>query len=232
MLGVIVALPWELKSLTRDTIAPGSWKAIAPQTLVAVSGMGAEHAREAAALLIAQGATTLMSWGYAAALDERLSAGCLALPERVIGADGKGYAVDAQWHERLYLASAFKLPVWTGALVESESVVTTAAEKLALNERTGAAAVDMESAAHARAAAKRRVPYVAVRAIVDTASTEIPEAVLQARDARGGVDVGKLLGACRRPADWIEVARLASQFRAAQRTLKRATRFALDSSPA
>jgi adenosylhomocysteine nucleosidase len=173
-----------------------------------------------------------MSWGYAAALDERLSAGCLALPERVIGVDGKGYPVDAQWHELLYLASAFKLPVWTGALVESESVVTTAAEKLALNERTGAAAVDMESAAHARAAAKRRVPYVAVRAIVDTASTEIPEAVLQARDARGGVDVGKLLGACRRPADWIEVARLASQFRAAQRTLKRATRFALDSSPA
>ncbi len=231
MLGVIVALPWELKSLTRETIAPGSWKAIAPQTLVAVSGMGVERAREAAALLIAQGATALMSWGYAAALDERLSAGCLALPERVIGADGEGYAVYAQWHDRLYLASAFKLPVWTGALVESENVVATVAEKVALKERTGAAAADMESAAHARAAAERGLPYVAVRAIVDTASTEIPEAVLQARDAQGGIDVGKLLAACRKPADWIKVAWLASQFRAAQRTLKRAKRFAPDSSP-
>ncbi|HEY1268848.1 MAG TPA: phosphorylase [Candidatus Binatia bacterium] len=231
MLGIAVALPWELKSLTHETIVPGSWKAIAPQTLVAISGMGADLAREAAALLIAQGATALMSWGYAAALDDRLSAGCLALPERVIGAGGENYPVDTQWHERLYLASAFKFPVWTGALVESESVVATAAEKLALKERTGAAAADMESAAHARVAAERGVRYVSVRAVVDTASTEIPEAVLQARDARGGIDIGKLLGACGGPAAWMKVVRLATQFCAAQKTLKRAKRFALDSSP-
>jgi adenosylhomocysteine nucleosidase len=181
--------------------------------------------------LIAQGATALMSWGYAAALDERLTDGCLVLPERIIGASGESYPVDSQWHERLYLVSAFKLSVWTGAVVESENVVATAAEKIALNERTGAAAVDMESAAHARAAAERGLPYVAVRAIVDTASTGIPEAVLQARDAQGGIDVGKLLGACRKPADWIQVARLAAQFRAAQKTLRRAMRFALDCSP-
>jgi adenosylhomocysteine nucleosidase len=231
MLGIVVALPGELKSLTREKIAPGSWNAIAPRTLVALSGIGAERARDAAALLIAQGATALMSWGYAAALDERLSAGCLVLPERLIGADGESYPVAVEWHERLYLASAFKLPVWTGALVESASVVATAAEKRDLAERTGAAATDMESAAHARVAAERRLPYVAVRSILDTAATEIPEVVLQARDAHGGVDIAKVLGACRSPADWIELFRLAGQLRAAQRTLKRARRFAIDSSP-
>src|ERR1043165_1791652 len=91
MLGIVVALPWELKSLTREKIAPGSAQLIAPGTLIAVSGMGGESARAAFALLIAQGATALMSWGYAAALDERLSAGCLVLPERVIGAGGESY---------------------------------------------------------------------------------------------------------------------------------------------
>jgi len=231
MLGIVVALPWELKSLTREKIAPGSPKLIAPGTLAALSGMGGERARDAAALLIAQGATALMSWGYAAALDERLSAGCLVLPERVIDAGGESYAVAAEWHERLYLASAFKFPVWTGALVESAALVATAAEKRDLAERTKAAAADMESAAHARAATDRGLPYVAVRSILDTASTELPEAVLQARDAHGGVDIAKVLGACRSPADWIKMARLACQFRAAQRTLKRARRFALESSP-
>ncbi len=231
MLGIVVALPGELKSLTREKITPGSAKLIAPGTLIALSGMGAERARDAAALLIAQGATALMSWGYAAALDERLSAGCLVLPERVIGAGGESYPVAVEWHERLYIAAAFKLPVWTGALVESAVVVATAAEKRALAERTGAASADMESAAHARAAGEHGLPYVAVRSILDTASTEIPEAVLQARDAHGGVEIAQVLGACRSPADWSQLFRLACQFRAAQRTLKRARRFALDSSP-
>lgn len=231
MLGIIVALPWELKSLTREKIAPGSSKSIAPGTLVAVSGMGAESARDAAALLIAQGATALMSWGYAAALDERLSAGCLVLPDRVIGIGGESYPVDAEWLQRLYLALGFKLPVWSGALVESAAVAATVPEKRDLAERTGAAAADMESAAHARVAAERGLPHVAVRSILDTASTEIPQAVLQACDAHGGVDIARALSACRGPADWIRLIPLAIQFRAAQRTLKRARRFALESSP-
>src|SRR5262249_40352442 len=124
-----------------------------------------------------------------------------------------------------------KLPVWTGALVESAAVVATPAEKRALAESTGAAAADMESAAHARAAADSGLPYVAVRSILDTAATGIPQAVLQARDAHGGRDPAKIFAACRNPAGWMKMLRLAVQFRAAQRTLKRARRFALDNSP-
>lgn len=232
MLGIVVALPWELKSLTREPIAPGSWKAIAPRTLVAVSGIGVARAHDAAALLIAQGATALMSWGYAAALDDGFKAGSLLLPERVIGASGESYPVNAEWHDRLYLAAAAVLPVRIGALVQSEAVVKTAAEKRALAERTGAAAADMESAAHARVAAEGGLPYLAVRSIIDTASTDIPGTVLQAIDAEGGIDLAKLFArAVRVPADWINMIRLVTQFRAAQRTLKKTKRLALDSSP-
>jgi adenosylhomocysteine nucleosidase len=154
------------------------------------------------------------------------------LPERVIGASGESYSVDAEWHQRLYLAAAFKVPVRIGALVQSGTVVKTAAEKRALAERTGAAAADMESAAHAQAAARNGLPYVAVRSIVDTASTDIPETVFQALDAHGGVDRAKLLrDAGRAPADWIKIIHICSQFRAAQRTLKKTKRFVLDNSP-
>jgi adenosylhomocysteine nucleosidase len=233
MLGIVAALPWELKSLTRETIAPGSWKAISPRTLVALSGIGADRAEDAAALLIGQGATALMAWGYAAALDDGLKAGSLLLPERVIGASGESYAVDADWHHRLYLAAAFKVPVRIAALVQSEAVVKTAAAKRALLARTGAVAADMESAAHARAAARHGLPFVAVRSIIDTASTDIPETLLQALDVDGGLNAAKLLrSAGRAPADWIKILRLCIQFSAAQRTLKKTKRFVLDNSPA
>ena len=84
MLGIVVSLPWELKSLTRETIPIGAWKAISANILVALSGIGAERAYTAGSVLVSQGATALLSWGYAAALDDRLKAGCLLLPERII----------------------------------------------------------------------------------------------------------------------------------------------------
>jgi adenosylhomocysteine nucleosidase len=231
MLGIIVALPWELKSLTHETIAPGSWKEIAPGKRVALSGMGAERAHAAASLLIEQGAAALMSWGCAAALDEGSRAGSLLLPLRVIDARGETYPVDVEWHQRLYVAAASRLSVRTGALVQSEAVVKTAAEKHAMAERTGAAATDMESAAHARAAAQRGLPYVAVRAIIDTASTEIPGTVLRALDADGAIDLAKLFArAFSARADWMKIVRLAIQFCAARKTLKYAREAILNNS--
>ena len=231
MLGVVVALPWELKSLTRETMPAGTWKALTPEILVVSSGIGAERAYEAGSVLIAHGANALLSWGYAAALDDRLKAGCLLLPERVLGANGETYPVDAGWHRRLYRALESELPVCKDALVESAAVVKTPAEKRALWCRTCAAGTDMESAAHARAAEQHGLPFLAVRSILDTASTDIPEAVLQALDAEGNVDRAKLfIGACRAPADWIKMARLALKFRAAQRTLMKAKARVFDSS--
>ena len=93
MLGIVVSLSRELKSLTRQTIPVGTWRAISDDTLVALSGIGAERAHKAGSVLVSQGATALLSWGFAAALDDRLHAGCLILPERIIGANGEIHPV-------------------------------------------------------------------------------------------------------------------------------------------
>lgn len=231
MLGIVVSLPWELKSLTRETIPVGTWRAIATDTLVALAGIGAERARTAGSLLVSQGATALLSWGYAAALDDHLNAGCLLLPERIIGANGEIYRVSTGWHQRLYQTLKFKHAVRTDALVESAAIVKTSAEKRALATRTQAAATDMESAAHARLAEEHRIPFIAIRAIIDTASTDIPENVLKAVDPQGNINVWKLLtSSYLTPADWIKIARLGIQFNAAQRTLKNMRELVLDSS--
>jgi adenosylhomocysteine nucleosidase len=229
MLGIVVSLSRELKSLTRQTIPVGDWRAITDNTLVTLSGIGAERAYAAGALLVSQGATALLSWGCAAALDDRVSPGCLILPERIIGANGEIHRVSTEWHRRLYQALESKHPVRTEALVESDVVVKTSAEKRALARRTQAAATDMESAAQARLAKDYGLPFIAIRAIIDTPSTDIPENVLEALDPEGNINLWKLLSSTV-PADWIKIVQLGIQFNAAQRTLKKTRKLVLDSS--
>lgn len=230
MLGIMVSLPWELKSLTRQAIPVGGWKAISANTLIALSGIGAERAYAAGSVLVSQGATALLSWGFAAALDDRLKAGCLLLPKLIIGANGEIHSVNTEWHRRLCQTLETQQRTRTEALVESRTIVKTSAEKRALAQRTKAAATDMESAAHARLAEERRLPFIAIRAIIDTASTDIPENVLEALNPQGNLSVWKFLtSAYLRPADWIKILRLGIQFNAAQRTLKKTRRLLLNS---
>ena len=229
MLGIVVSLSRELKSLTRQTIPVGSWKAITDNTLVALSGIGADRAYMAGSVLVSQGATALLSWGCAAALDDRVSPGCLILPERIIGANGEIHRVSTEWHRRLYLALESKHTVRTDALVESDAIVRTSAEKRALAKQTEAAATDMESAAQARLAKEYGLPFIAIRAIIDTPSTDIPENVLKALDPEGNINLWKLLTGTM-PADWIKIVRLGFQFNAAQRSLKKTRRLVLNSS--
>jgi adenosylhomocysteine nucleosidase len=231
MLGIVVSLSRELKSLTRQTIPVGDWRAITDNTLVALSGIGAERAYAAGSLLVSQGATALLSWGCAAALDDRVSVGCLILPERIIGTNGEIHRVNTEWHRRIHQTLESKHPIRTDALVESDAIMKTSAQKRALAKRTQAAATDMESAAQARLAKEHGLPFMAIRAIVDTSSTDIPENVLKALDTVGDINLWKLLtSTCSMPADWIKIVRLGIQFNAARRTLKKSRELVLDSS--
>ena len=132
MLGIVVSLPRELRSLTSQRIAVGAWRAIADNTLVALSGIGGERAYTAGALLVSKGATALLSWGCAAALDDRLRPGCLILPERIIAANGKIHKVHAEWHQRLYRALKSRQPVRTELWLKANAILETPAEKRAL----------------------------------------------------------------------------------------------------
>jgi len=231
MLGIVVALPWELKSLTRQAIPAGTCTAIGDKILVAYSGIGSERTYAAGALLVSRGATALLSWGYAAALDDRLTAGSVLLPKLIVGVTGDSHAVTSEWHRQLYQTLSARCPVCIDPLVESAVIVQTPSEKQALAQRTQATATDMESAAQARLARERRLPFAVVRAVVDTASTQIPENVMRALDSSGDINVRNLLArAILRPADGIAMIKLSMQFNAARKTLKKIRGPVLDAS--
>ena len=84
---------------------------------------------------------------------------------------------------------------------------------------TGAVAVDMESAGVAQVAALNKLPFVAVRAIVDTAGDTLPRAVVAA-GTEGRVRFARLiLGIVRSPRELAPLMQLAKRYRAASRAL-------------
>jgi len=171
-----------------------------PPPLIAVARQGnAATTRARLEDLIARGADAIVSFGIAGAIDPALKPGTLLLPEAVIAqADGASFATDNQWRERIAGRSA----CIDGRLLTLAEAVTTPAAKAGLFKKTGAVAVDMESAIAGRLAAERGLPFLVVRAIADDAGQSLPDAALAGVDAEGVVRPWATLAALmRRPGD-------------------------------
>ena len=220
-IGIVVALPGELRTLTKRKIPIGGSERLSDKLLIAVSGAGPTQASTAAKLLLEHGANALVSWGCAAALQSRLRAGHLVLPEQIKSTDNTVFHVDSAWHNQIFQAVSNKIErVDSGLIVESQLLVTTAHEKQSLANTSNAVAVDMESAAIARLAKQMDVPFMAVRAIADPIEMSLPKAVSCAMSHNGDVNIPRLLfRLLLHPGEIGALIRLGMQFRAAQKML-------------
>ena len=192
-------------------------------TLVALSGMGGAAATQSARSLADAGAQALVSWGMAGGLDPAFVPGTIFLASEVASPDGATVVpTDQSWREKLGAAigPAQPRPVLHGRLLTTPKAVGSQAEKAVLFRQTGAAAVDMESLAIAAVARERRLPFIAVRVIVDSAADTLPEAVTAAADSEGHLQVWRLMGAlARTPSELPALMRLGRRYRAANRSL-------------
>jgi adenosylhomocysteine nucleosidase len=216
--GVVAALGFEARSLGKRS----------EHTVVSVSGIGADNAARAARSLAAAGATALLSWGVAGALDPALRCGSVVLPLQVLAAGGQ-FPADRPWHQRVAAALQGKLALDSRALFTSEVAVVTAARKATLFQDTGAVAVDMESAAVAAVAVEMALPFLALRVILDTAQDSLPGSVVRSFQppagaaSSSGPRIWPLLCS---PGDWGGLLRLAAQYRVAGRALRDCRRLA------
>ncbi len=210
----------EARSLTKHPLASGG-------ALLQISGIGAKRANLAARTLLEKGATSLLSWGSAGGLIPGLSPGSLVLPKNIIAVDGSVYPVDATWRESLCGQLKEKVNLHEGLLAESMTVLIHPAEKAALFKRTGAMAVDMESAAVAAEAQRAGVPFMAIRAVADPVGTTLPQSALASLDEFGKLRPSRLLKAlAKNPVELFSLVRLGRNFHAAQSTLSIVARLA------
>ncbi len=188
--------------------------------LCGVSGAQATRAEPCAQDLIARGAQALVSFGVAGGLDPTLRAGDVVVSAAVTtGAETR--TGDARWADRVRARAGIAGP-HDGAVLHAPAVVSTRQEKVEAAARTGAVAVDMESAGVAQAATAANLPFVVVRAIADTATHRLPPYAATAIDADGRSRIGPILrGLAADPASIAALVSLAAASRRAFMALRR-----------
>jgi adenosylhomocysteine nucleosidase len=143
------------------------------------AGLGPAAAFAAADALLAEVAVdAVLSTGYAGAL------GAAWIGEVILGTEvhdwtrerpSAVYQCDAALLAMAREAVGPARIAWSqGTVVTVANVVWRAAEKQALGKASGGIAVDMESAAIARAAASRNIPFLLVRAVSDSVVDDLP----------------------------------------------------------
>lgn len=224
-LGIVAALPAEVRCLADQPAAAGSLVRLQGDTLVQLCGLGTERARLAAEFLVERGATCLLSWGCAGGLGPAISPGSLVLPKTVIALDQSTFSTDSAWHSRLFSRLNAHLDLHTEPLVQSSEVLKSPAEKAAFFEDYGAIAVDMESASVAQVANELSLPFVAIRAVSDPRDAFLPASALAALDESGSFrPIRFLWKLARRPGEIPLLVNLRRNFRAAQATLAKVVR--------
>lgn len=180
---------------------------------IAVGGGTAAGARMAAERLLREGVDALVSFGIAGALDPTLRPGTIVVPHGVL-VDGEHMPTDAALGARLGVPS--KLVV-----LAADRIIATAADKADLFTSTSAAAVDMESGAVAKVAARHGIPFAVLRAICDPAERDLPPAAMVPTNQHGGIVLRRILRSLfTRPAQLPALPGLAADARVAHRALR------------
>jgi adenosylhomocysteine nucleosidase len=170
---------------------------------------------------LARGARAVISFGIAGGLAEDIAAGTLVLARAIVTREVR-WLCDARWSA----AIARRLPQAVFAdLAGVDTPVMVPAAKRALRSATRAAALDTESHIAAAIAAKHGMPFVAFRAVADSARRRLPPVAAVALTADGRVKRKAVLGSlARAPTQIPLVLRTAVDTSRALRALSRSRR--------
>lgn len=219
-IGIVTALRAEASCITALRLAVNEAIPVGDQSLLQLSGMGADAARSAAENLCRHGVKGLVSFGVAGALIPGLKPGDLILPHTIHAGDL--LPVDAEWRGRLRQKLPADLTVIDGIIASSATTVTNEQAKRELAKATGASTVDMESAAIATIAAQNGIPFIAVRTIVDPLYFSPPSILLSAIYPDGSVKPWQLTALLLKGSVNIAtLLRMGSAMKMAQQTLSR-----------
>lgn len=182
--GLLAAERWRPMQLA-GTVAAYRRDGAGASTVLVVTGVARERATAAArAVLADQRPRAVLSMGFAGGLMEGQRPGDLIIAESLLPAPA---AADGQTAPRMpvhadsvmlerapLLASRLGLRHSIGLMLTAGQVVSGPQEKRRLGAETGATAVDMESYWIGAECREMGVPFLTVRAIVDTVDDHLP----------------------------------------------------------
>jgi adenosylhomocysteine nucleosidase len=206
LLAVVTALPEELGPFRKRASNVRATRVLSCRyflgdlagkpVVMTCTGVGRRRAdRGARALLEAFSVRGFVGAGVAGGLSPGLRAGEILVghPVRDAAAAALG-APDASWVET---ALRSETAPRRATLVTVDELVWSAAGKASLWRTCSPAqpaAVDQESAAWARVAAEKGVPYLILRTVLDVAEEDLPEFLARCQDPDGGLSRAKVAG--------------------------------------
>lgn len=157
---------------------------------VVEAGVGFERARRATQALI-EGHTPdwVLSCGYSGALQDGMRIGDVVIANAVCDTHGHELKLD------LNMTGDAKAGLYVGRFVTTDEMVRLVKHKKQLAERYEAIAVDMESLAVAQVCRETGTRFMAVRAVSDDLSEDLPAEILTVLGESGTFRVGATLGA-------------------------------------
>jgi len=157
--------------------------------LVACSAARPEVALSRAHGLVQEGATRLLSFGLAGALNPGVAAGAIVMG-RMVQSGTMIWDCDKEW----LIAMDALLPGMTvGPVWGSDEIIAKAAAKRRLFERSRCVCADMESHYVAEAAAEANIPFIVLRVITDTADMDLPPVAMTPLQDDGRVNAGRIM---------------------------------------
>jgi adenosylhomocysteine nucleosidase len=157
--------------------------------LLGMTGDGSARAAASVSFLLSEFPVSLLvGAGAAGALSSSLRAGEIVVATRVVDEQGDAPPPDASLASR-----AAALGAKPATFVQVSSPICSSKEKGGLASRLGLAVsdpavVDMESAAWAREAASRGVPFLLLRTVSDTFEEDLPGFLSSCLSSEGSVD--------------------------------------------
>jgi len=180
------------------------------------------RAESGAENLLADGAGALISFGVAGALDPQLRPGDLLVADTIVSGDGNRYDTTPAWSDGVARTFEAATTVRRGVIATTETPIITAEAKRSTGRALGAIAVDMESARVAAAAARGGIPFIAIRAIGDPASRDLPKAALAGLAPDGATRPAAVIAQLAlRPWDLLSLIQLGKETARALKTLRR-----------
>ncbi len=249
MIAFVAALREEISGILRSgrfepLDAPGEALAYrgavtgGPEAVLLLTGTGGSRAEAATSWLVrAQHPRLVVSVGFAGGAREALVPGELVLASEVLQLEGMPFDWDPQTLDDPLLPDPQWLSVardtvemngidfQRGRIISLPEAARTSGLKRWLGSACGATVVDMESYRVGAVAAGADIPFLCVRAVVDTQNVDLPD-VVRAMDGRpAGGRLRPALGhLARRPLDLPKVAGLG---RAAAKARRSVTSFAV-----
>lgn len=167
------------------------------EVVLSLSGIGREKASRAAQLLVENfPIRALIFLGIAGALHPSLRVGDIVIGKRIFLQTSTGRPLSSD--ERLVeLAGAacdqLGWNFFRGDLITVPKIIASSQEKREIYQETGALAVEMETAAAARWAAQKRIPFLALRSISDAADYTFKVDISQITGEQGELNLRKTL---------------------------------------